>query len=96
MKARTDKQLLWKLRTKVRQEWIFSFSGMCAEINEMRYKDMINKKEHKRLEHLIFKHRPDKTHVLLQYWWKRGLKPPRIEFLNKLIKIYAKNGKANK
>lgn len=95
---RSDKELLELLLAwviKIRPEW---FEGMCGCIDMLAYefkdldhnKPIISAEEAGRLNALILLHKPDNysTENKKPYWWFRGVKSYRINFLNKIIKKY--------
>jgi len=53
------------------------------------YEDgIINRDEFERLTYLIKINKPAVNYKNGYFWWKKGKRKPRVEFLKKLIKMY--------
>lgn len=62
-----------------------SFLGICFTIHTSQWLDSdITMQELEDLFDVLIDNKPSTCGDL--YWWKKGLKQPRIEFLDKLIK----------
>ena len=89
---RTKIQLLLMLRHNVDVE--SDFYGMCSCISIMLC-TQIEWKECDILLNYLRKHKPLRAHIRsflgtdirYQYWWKIGLKEPRLRWLDRRIKI---------
>lgn len=61
------------------------FHGICLTVHVNQWLDGdINAEELEDFFDVLFKNKPSTCGD--SYWWKKGLKQPRIEFLDKLIK----------
>jgi len=80
-------KLLTMLKTYIKKEK--GFSGMCVSITwATKYKHMIDA-EGDRLADYLDNHTPRFT---LAYWWKKGVKKPRIDWLTEKIKELKSEG----
>lgn len=71
------------------------FKGMCGRVENLYYIDIIGWDEKFRLLNYIHNNRPPECTVNYfqsgGYWWKYGVKKPRIEWIKKHIKL-TRNG----
>lgn len=58
------------------------FTGLCSATLNMRIDGIINDVEEIELDEFLYENRP--SDVGNCFWWTRGLKNPRLEFLNAL------------
>lgn len=63
------------------------FTGMCGEVGLLHRKDIITYKEAESLIEYIEDLEPENVYFHTGYYWCPGLKEPRIEWINKRIKI---------
>ena len=81
MKTRSIKILLGLLKQRVKEDT--NFLGMCWNMDELFFNDIITSLEHDELDEYLTANTP-KYHD--GYWWKQGDKAPRHRWLNKHIK----------
>lgn len=77
------KQLLIILRDYIKTEE--DFTGMCITTTMMAMHGKINYSQMNRIDNYLTNHSPKMFPETFGYWWKKGEKKPRIEFLNNLI-----------
>ena len=79
-KDRVIKELLQKLIVEIEQD--DRFSGMCGLLQIMYYTERINFENWKLLSNYLREHRPHNAGI---WWWTKGLKQPRIDWLKDRI-----------
>lgn len=82
---RTTKELLQIMLDNI-DEMVF---GLCGLVSLLRTRGIITLHEYFRLKHYLEDNRPPELYGSA-YWWKIGVKKPRIKWLKKQIKLNAK------
>jgi len=81
MQSRPIKELLIILRDSIPEEK--DFEGLCVQTTLLRQRDIITLKEMRILDNYLFVNLPGFPG---SFRWEKGLKPPRIEWLNEKIR----------
>lgn len=86
MKPRTDRELLIILRDNID----LLETGLCYLALDCQRELLISKAEEYKIIKYIHNHKPKKTWNTNSYYWQPRLKPPRLRWLNKRIKLLSK------
>lgn len=81
-KTRTINELLILLRKEVDECDDKKFTGMCGRIDQLRCRFKISKTEMDALYAYLSVNRPDWSHGIGEYWWAKGLKTFRLDWLD--------------
>lgn len=79
-------ELLEKLRAYIVKVETNHFFGMCAEVTEMYEEDLITSDEYDDLDDYIVDRVP-RGLCKIDYWWPRGEKQPRFDWIDEQVKI---------
>ena len=67
----------------------FCFFGLCIHIDSLYLNGHINKDEHYSLTLYMEDNKPEGADID-KYWWPKGEKEPRLDWINKQIQILEK------
>lgn len=87
---RSDLELLSLIHYNLQTDKYLFTLGLCQFVSTNWECGVINKGEYQRLNEIIKQHKPE-SKLSWQLWWCMGVRKPRIVFLRKLIKKYAKS-----
>lgn len=84
-KTKTIKELLILLRKEVEECRGHVFTGMCGRITALNDKNQITQKEYWMLYDYLDDNTPDGCENTNEYWWAKGLKTFRLDWLDEYI-----------